>query len=321
MFIINASILGGAFPTTSVRIMQSERSMGIGVQGLADVFAKLGRGYMHFKSAELDRHIFERMYYRAVKTSNQIITLGGAAPHARWVSSKLSQGIFHWEGFGLSVEDLCIEGQKWERLRRSVMRHGTFNSQFLALMPTAGTSQVTGYSEAFYPFFANVSSKVSNKEEVMRPNIAFLEEVSPADLPILRFYSGDITKLPEPLFIKYQNFLTAFDYSPEEQIERARARAPFIDQSQSFSLFLKESNVKSATYLKNLLLLGYESGLKTAMYYCRIQKQTTLSALECLQYTKSVDSVSEACAYKAPGPEGEDPDKTQSEYLSCLSCQ
>lgn len=320
VFMINAAILGGSCPTPGVRIMQSERSMGIGVQGLADVFAKMGLSYMNHRSAALDKAIFERMYFRAVSVSNQIITLGGAAPHANWKAGKLARGEFHWESFNLEDNDLTISQQTWDELRKNVMTHGTFNSQFLALMPTAGTSQVTGYSESFYPFYANVSSKVSNKEEVMRPNITFLESICPADLDILKFYSGDITKVPESLFLKYSHFLSAFDYSPEEQIERAKLRAPFIDQSQSFSLFLKESNVKSAAYLKNLLLFGYKCGLKTIMYYCRIQKQTTLSALECLQYNKSVDSLSEACAYKACDDE-DDTDNSKSEFIGCLSCQ
>ncbi|UTM04762.1 ribonucleotide reductase subunit 1 [Equid gammaherpesvirus 2] len=322
VYMINASILGGVCPTPGVRVMQAERSAGIGVQGLADVFAKLGRGYMDAESALLDARIFEVMYYQAVRASNQLVTVGGAPPHANWKNSKLSRGEFHWESWGVQYDSLFIERQLWEELRESVTKHGTFNSQFIALMPTAGTSQLTGLSESFYPFYANVSSKVSNKEEVMKPNITFLERVSPSDVPLLKYHGGDVSKLPPPLAAKYRNFLTAFDYSPEDQIRRAAARSPFVDQSQSFSFFLKEANVKSASYVKNLILLGHGLGLKTIMYYCRIQKQTSLTALECLQCTESPDSGDGVGGYKGGDQEPRSPEHAQCESPDrCLSCQ
>ncbi|AIU39586.1 ribonucleotide reductase subunit 1 [Equid gammaherpesvirus 5] len=322
LYMINAAILGGVCPAPGVRIMQAERSAGVGVQGLADVFAKLGQGYMDYKSARLDARIFEVMYYQAVRCSNQMVTVGGAPPHADWKKSKLAGGEFHWESWAVDPSSLSIGQQQWEELRESVKKHGVFNSQFIALMPTAGTSQLTGFSESFYPFYANVSSKVSNKEEIMKPNITFLERVSPSDVPLLKFYGGDVSKLPLPLAEKYKHFLTAFDYSPEEQIQRAAARSPFVDQSQSFSFFLKEANVKSASYVKNLILLGHELGLKTIMYYCRIQKQTSLTALECLPCTESPETGREACEYKGGDVEMGLAGHAQCESLSsCLSCQ
>nr|BEG23056.1 ribonucleotide reductase subunit 1 [Macronycteris gammaherpesvirus 1] len=322
VIMINACILGGACPTPNVKIMQSERSMGIGVQGLADVFAKLGWGYMDESSAKLDRQIFETMYYRAVKVSNQLVTVGGGLPHENFQNSMLHKGLFHWDLYDVNFDEKtqAVSSKSWEELRKSVIKHGTFNCQFIALMPTAGTSQITGFSESFYPFYANVSSKVSNKEEVMRPNVTFLEQVSPSDIPILRSVSGDVTKLPKPLFEKYKNFMTAFDYTPESQIERAKLRAPFVDQSQSFSLFLKETKVKSASYLKNLLLMGHRAGLKTIMYYCRIQKQTSLAALECLECTQLTNLPSETCPYNPPRGD-EKSEHSQAELTDCLCCQ
>ncbi|AMA67418.1 ribonucleotide reductase subunit 1 [Vespertilionid gammaherpesvirus 1] len=322
VFMINAAILGGSSPTENVAIMQSERSMGIGVQGLADVFAYMGKDYMDPVSADLDCAIFEHMYFWAVTISNQIVSVGGGIPFNGWKRSKLSLGKFHWESWGVDENTLSLSKADWEKLRKEVVSHGTFNSQFLALMPTAGTSQITGYSESFYPFYANVSSKVSNKEEIMKPNITFLEHVRPSDIPILRFHGGDVTKLPKHLAKRYKNFLTAFDYSPEDQIKRSHKRGAFIDQSQSFSLFLKENNVKSASYLKNLLLLGYKLGLKTIMYYCRIQKQTSLSALECLKYTKSEDDITEdsaSCEYKDASYSTRT-ERTE-KLNTCLACQ
>ncbi|ALE14776.1 ORF61 [Felid gammaherpesvirus 1] len=282
VFMVNCSIMGGILPTASATQKQVERSMGIGVQGLADVFAYMNMCYDDPRSERLEVSIFEQLYYHAVDTSNKIVSLGECLPFHGFKESKLAQGVFHWENWNLSSHHLHLGEWAWDNLRKRVQKHGTFNSQFVALMPTVGTSQLTGYSEAFYPFYANISSRVSNKEEIVRSNITFLEHIKPEDIALLRKYGGNVTQIPEPLQSIYRPFLTAFDINPEIQIARASARAPFIDQSQSFSFFLKEQNVKNASYLKNLLMLGYKYKLKTLMYYCRIQKQSNLTAYECL---------------------------------------
>ncbi|AGY30747.1 ORF61 [Retroperitoneal fibromatosis-associated herpesvirus] len=279
--ITNACILGGFHPTPGVRVGQQERSLGIGVQGLADVFAELGYGYMDEESARLDRDIFQWMYYTAVEMSHSIVVEGKGTPFKGWETSNFAKGRFHWQTW--EGEDApFVPSHRWESLGQSIAKHGIFNSQFLAMMPTAGTSQLTGYSESVYPFFANVSSRVTNKEEILRPNVSFFKRVLPEDLNLVRQYGGNVIDFPVPLRDRYWNFLSAFDYCPFQQLDRARARAPFIDQSQSLSYFLKEDNVKNASYLRDLLLHGYRLGLKTIMYYCRIQKQSSLAALQCL---------------------------------------
>ncbi|AJG42988.1 ribonucleotide reductase large subunit [Harp seal herpesvirus] len=322
VFMVNCSILGGAVPTMGAEYKQAERSMGIGVQGLADVFAYLNMSYDDPKSARLDAFIFEQLYFHSVNISNKIVTLGGATPFDGFNKSKLSKGIFHWEGWGLNYDDLHYGRWVWENLRESVMKHGTFNSQFVALMPTAGTSQLTGYAEAFYPFYANISSKVSNKEEIVKPNITFLEHLKPADLHVVKKCGGDITELPEELQRRYKPFLSAFDISPELQIVRAKSRAPFVDQSQSFSFFLKEQNVKNASYLKNLLILGYKFKLKTIMYYCRIQKQSSLTAFECLD-NNDVTTLKENTETEHYKEESHSTEKACAlpQNTDCLACQ
>ncbi|ATA58292.1 ribonucleoside-diphosphate reductase large subunit [Eptesicus fuscus gammaherpesvirus] len=281
VFLINCAIEGGISPTPAVAEGQRERSMGVGVQGLADVFAEMGFRYGDPKSEALDGRIFENMYYWAVYTSCAIVRLGETDPFTGWERSRLSAGVFHWQTWDPEPV-LSIPKDRWDHLRRQVVTHGTYNCQFIALMPTVGSSQLTGYAESFAPFFANISSKVTNKEEIIRPNPTFLRNVRAPDMRVLRYHGGDIPKLPSPMRLRYSAFYSAFDEAPEEQLRRARIRAPFVDQSQSFSLFLKEQHVQSASYMKNLLMLGNELGLKTIMYYCRVQKQTSVASFQCL---------------------------------------
>lgn len=281
VIMINAAILGGFNPTDSVARGQGPRSMGLGVQGLADVFAELNLNYLSPQSEELDAHIFELMYYHAVETSNEIVKFGHGEKFSGWTISKLSEGILHPSHWQITHRTFYSQ-KMWTHLSQQVKEYGTFNSQFIALMPTAGTSQLTGYSDSFYPFFANMSSKVSNKEEIIKPNITFLKHVRREDLPVIKFYGGDVSKFPDDLKQRYSIFKTAFDMCPFEQLKRARLRAPFVDQSQSFSYFLKEENVTNASYLRDLIFFARKLGLKTLMYYCRVQKQSISPVFQCL---------------------------------------
>lgn len=278
--VVNCAIMGGECATSGVMRGQKDKSMGLGVHGLADVFSILNLEYMQEAAEKLDIKIFENMYYHAVKTSSVIVMEGGGSPHHNWEKSKLAAGQFHWEGWENVTPTIALD--VWNELRKRVKRHGTFNSQFLALMPTAGTSQLTGYSESFYPIFSNVSSHVSNKAEVLRANFVFLESVLPGDLEIVRACSAEVNNMPEELQHRYRVFRTAFDYNPKDQLLRVRKRAPFVDQSQSCSLFLKEEHVQKASFLKDLLLYGAALDLKTIIYYCRIQKTCSLSSLGCV---------------------------------------
>ncbi|AAC58108.1 ribonucleotide-reductase, large subunit [Alcelaphine gammaherpesvirus 1] len=281
VFLVNCAIAGGKCVTPGMERGQRERSMGIGVHGLADVFAEMGYSYLDERAARLDVEIFENMYFRAVKTSNNICRLGGGRPFEGWGESKLRHGFFHWQGW--EDVNLSIPITEWEKLSRRCISSGVYNSQFIALMPTVGSSLLTGFSESYYPYFANISSKVSSKEEVMKPNMTFWNRVSKEDLDTVRFFSGDVALFPEPLKEKYSLFLSAFDYCAEKQLARARLRAPFVDQSQSHSFHLKEENVVSARFLKDLILSGYTLGLKTIMYYCKVKKQSTMSSFQCLR--------------------------------------
>ncbi|ALF03221.1 BORF2 [macacine gammaherpesvirus 10] len=273
-FVVACSILQGS-PTYDSRDMAS---MGLGVQGLADVFADLGWQYTDPSSRSLNKEIFEHMYFTALCTSN-LIGLHTRKTFPGFKRSKYAGGWFHWHdwaGTGLSIPK-----DMWARLSERIVRDGLFNSQFIALMPTSGCAQLTGCSDAFYPFYANASTKVTNKEEALRPNRAFWRHVRMDDMEAVNLVGGRVSRLPERLKRRYLRFQTAFDYNQEDLMQMSRDRAPFVDQSQSHSLFLREEHATRASTLANLLVRGYELGLKTIMYYCRIEKSADLGVMEC----------------------------------------
>lgn len=279
--IVNCCISGGLLPTEAARESQGARSMGIGVQGLADVFAELNWEYLSPRSEALDRQIFETMYFTAVEMSCDIVEYGGGKPFEGFRQSKLAKGIFHCDEWGVNTDSLDY---RWTlaSLRQRVKTFGVYNSQFIALMPTAGSSQLTGFSESFYPFFANVTSKASHRGEILRPNFTFLKCLLPEDVPEVRRCHGEVTKMPPELARRYSRFRSAFDLDAFQLMRRAAVRAPFVDQSQSNSIFLKEKSAQSAKFVKDLLIQGFREGLKTIVYYCRIQKSTDVASLDCV---------------------------------------
>ncbi|AAK38264.1 ORF55 [callitrichine gammaherpesvirus 3] len=274
VFLVNCAIQAGS-PTWEARDVAS---MGIGVQGLADVFSALGWHYTDPSSRALNSRIFEEMYFTALCTSNTI------AEHSRrmfsgFSRSKYASGWFHWHDWPDTITSL--EPEVWETLAGRIKEHGLFNSQFIALMPTAGVAQLTGVSDSFYPFFANASTKVTSKEEALRPNQTFWRHLRVDHANEAVRVGCKVEAMPEPLRTHYSIFKTAFDYPQEDLIRMSRDRAPFVDQSQSLTLFLKERDASRASMLVRLLLLGWELGLKTIMYYCRVEKEADMGVYEC----------------------------------------
>ncbi len=269
-FVVACSILQGS-PTYDSRDMAS---MGLGVQGLADVFADLGWQYTDPPSRSLNKEIFEHMYFTALCTSS-LIGLHTRKIFPGFKQSKYAGGWFHWHDW--AGTDLSIPREIWSRLSERIVRDGLFNSQFIALMPTSGCAQVTGCSDAFYPFYANASTKVTNKEEALRPNRSFWRHVRLDDREALNLVGGRVSCLPEALRQRYLRFQTAFDYNQEDLIQMSRDRAPFVDQSQSHSLFLREEDAARASTLAHERCPGIFTGLFVPELFFKLFRDTPWS--------------------------------------------
>ena len=135
------------------RSNKRHRPMGIGVQGLADVFAKLRLPFDSKEALELNRNIFESIYYYAVKESNKLAIEKG--PYPSFKGSPMSEGKFQFDLWGVKPSDRY----DWEELRESIIKHGVRHSLLIALMPTASSSQILGNNECFEPFTSNIYSR------------------------------------------------------------------------------------------------------------------------------------------------------------------
>lgn len=262
------------------------RPVGIGVQGLADLFAMLHIPFGSPTSRELNRQIFECIYFNAMYESCELAKIHG--PYESYVGSPVSKGILQpdmWTAPGEIFEgmNLTADGRwNWTELRQNIDLYGVRNSLLVAPMPTASTSQILGNNECFEPFSSNIYSRnvlsgtfpVVNKhlvKDMMQLGLWTPENVN----QLLKDY-GSVQNMNVPQALK-EIYKTVWEMSQRILIDMARDRNPYIDQGQSMNVFLKDVTYEN---LGALHFYAWEQGLKTLSYYLR-----SLAAYVPVQFT------------------------------------
>jgi ribonucleoside-diphosphate reductase alpha chain len=245
------------------------RPIGLGVQGLADVFCMLALPFESEEADKLQTDIFETIYFAAMTSSNDLAKEFG--PYESIIGSPIEKGIFQFEMWGLKDKDLSGRWD-WKKLRKEVVNNGVRNSLLIAPMPTASTAQILGNNEAFEPFTTNMYSRRTLGGEFVVVNKHLVNELLKLNLwnddlkKKLIMENGSVQNIPEiPVEIK-EVYKTVWEMSQKRILQMAANRSVFIDQSQSLNLF-----IDNATKPKLLAahLFGWKLGLKTGMYYLR----------------------------------------------------
>jgi ribonucleoside-diphosphate reductase alpha chain len=245
------------------------RPIGLGVQGLADVFCLLKLPFESEEADKLQTDIFETIYFAAMTSSKDLSKEFG--PYESIAGSPIEKGIFQFEMWGKNEKELSGRWD-WKKLRKEVVNYGVRNSLLMAPMPTASTAQILGNNEAFEPFTTNLYSRRTLGGEFIVINKHLVNELLKFDLwndtikNKLIIENGSIQNIPEiPTDIK-EIYKTVWEMSQKRILQMAANRSVFIDQSQSLNLF-----VDNATKPKLLAahLFGWKLGLKTGMYYLR----------------------------------------------------
>jgi ribonucleoside-diphosphate reductase alpha chain len=254
------------------------RPIGLGVQGLADVFCMLGLSFESEEADKLQTDIFETIYFAAMTSSNDLAKEFG--PYESIVGSPIEKGIFQFQMWGKTDKDLSGRWD-WKKLRKEVVNNGVRNSLLVAPMPTASTAQILGNNEAFEPFTTNLYSRRTLGGEFIIINKHLVRELLKLNLwneeikKKLIMENGSIQNIPEiPTSVK-EIYKTVWEMSQKKILQMSANRSVFIDQSQSLNLF-----IDNATKPKLLAahLYGWKLGLKTGMYYLR-----TRSAVDALK--------------------------------------
>ncbi len=258
-------------PTKNSNI--NTRPMAIGVQGLADVFARMKIPFESEEAMRLNREIYETIYYNAVDKSADLANERGVYP--AFEGSPASKGILQpdmWEAEGREVK---YSGRwDWDKLRKKVKKQGLRNSLFVGQMPTGSTAQMLGNNESFEPFTSNMYLRRTLSGEFIVVNKHLLK-----DLIDLGLWNNDLKNaimanngsiqsiegIPENIKAVYK---TVWEISQKNIVKQSAERGPFVDQTQSLNIHMTDATLPKVT---SMHFYGWEQGLKTGMYYLRTQ--------------------------------------------------
>ena len=264
------------YPTTETSTSNNRhRPIGLGVQGLADTFVMMGLPFESEEAQKLNKDIFETIYFAALTASNDLAKIHGT--YSSFQGSPASEGILQYNLWGLTESDLS---GRWnfQELKEKIKQDGLRNSLLVAPMPTASTAQILGNNEAFEPFTALIYKRNTLSGEYVVINKHLVDDLYNLGLwndnIRLRLIaeSGSVQNIPEiPTEIK-ELYKTVWEMKGKTLIDMSRDRGYFIDQSQSFNLFMPEP---SHSKLSSAHFYGWKQGLKTGMYYLRTKSKTT----------------------------------------------
>ena len=245
------------------------RPIGIGVQGLADVFMILGLPFDSPKAKELNIAIFETIYHAAVLESMDL-AINAKMTYETFHGSPASEGKLQFDLWDKPKFSGLYDD--WVAIKKKVKKHGLLNSLLVAPMPTASTSQILGNNEAIEPYTTNLYLRRTLAGEFVVVNKHLVRELQSRGLwskeikdQMVRD-SGSIQNIQDiPPDVK-DVYRTVWEIPQKSLIDMARDRGCFIDQSQSLNLFIESPTVSR---LSSMHMYAWKSGLKTGMYYLR----------------------------------------------------
>ena len=256
------------YPTEKTeRSNRRHRPIGLGVQGLADVFILLGLPFASDEAKTVNRLIFETMYHAAVEQSCEMAKVDG--PYETFQGCPASQGILQFDMW--NVEPTAGR-YDWTVLKQRVIQHGLRNSLLLAPMPTASTSQILGYNECIEPITSNIYSRRTLAGEFIMANRYLMKDL--IDLGLwnetiknnIIANHGSVQQLdmvPSEIREKYK---TVWEIPMRALIDMAADRGAYVCQSQSLNLWLEDPTYSTLT---SMHFYAWSKGLKTGIYYLR----------------------------------------------------
>ncbi len=247
------------------------RPIGIGVQGLADAFIMMRFPFDSPEAKQLNKDIFETIYFAALTESNVLAEEDGA--YRSYEGSPASKGELQYDMWGVDPS----ERWDWAELKGKIKEHGLRNSLLLAPMPTASTSQILGNNECFEPYTSNIYTRRTLSGEYIVVNKHLLKDLIGLGLwdddmkNRLMASNGSIQDFPDiPTDLK-DLYKTVWEISQKVIIDMAADRGAYICQSQSMNLFVENPNFGK---LSSMHFYAWQKGLKTGMYYLRSKAAT-----------------------------------------------
>ena len=280
------------------------RPIGIGIQGLADVFIQLRYPFESDEAKQLNKDIFETIYHAAVEASmelakkrrkvindikninykildedikNYVNEFERDIANPKYIGAyssfegcPMSQGLFQ---FDLWEDDKPSEARyDWDKLRADVIEYGVRNSLLISPMPTASTSQIMGFNESFEPFTNNIFQRKTLSGEFIVINKYLINDLIDRGLwnkelkDTIILHEGSVQNIPEISDDLKAIYKTAWEIKQRHIIDMSADRGRYICQTQSLNIFMEEPDFQK---LSSMHFYGHSKGLKTGSYYLR----------------------------------------------------
>jgi len=282
------------------------RPIGIGVQGLADVYMMLKIPFESEKAKQLNKEIFETIYFGACTASCELAKSEGS--YETYEGSPASQGILQYDMWNVTPSDRW----DWAGLKENIKENGMRNSLLLAPMPTASTAQILGNNESTEPYTSNMYNRRVLAGEFTIVNKHLLRELTSSGLwtPSVRNRiiadNGSVQNVQEiPKRIR-DVYKTVWEISQKVVLDMAADRGAFICQSQSMNVHIADP---SASKLTSMHFYAWKRGLKTGMYYLRTRPKA-----DAIKFTVDQEQLTKDKAAAQDPPQEEDDDEI------CYSC-
>lgn len=266
---INKVIDRNYYPTPeSERSNYRHRPIGIGVQGLWDVFMMFRVPFGSPKAIELDKNIFETIYHGALTASWELAREEGAYS-SFWYNRgcPLSKGNFQFDLWSNKIEHCGL--WDWEDLRRKIMRDGVRNSELIAPMPTASTSQILGWTECFEPIKSNIYKRKTSSGEFIVLNKYLYKDIEKLGLDVnyireqIEANGGSVQNIKELPSEMKELYKTAWDIDQTLIVDHCAARGPYVTQSCSMNFYF---DVVEPETLMKIDIYSWMKGIKTQYY-------------------------------------------------------
>lgn len=276
---LNKVIDGNFYPIKEAKTSNMRhRPIGIGVQGLADAFIKLRLPFESDGARQLNKDIFETIYFAALTASKDIAKVKG--PYSSYEGSPVSKGILQFDMWGVKPSSGRWD---WKALKGDIKQHGIRNSLLIAPMPTASTSQIMGNNECFEPYTSNIYVRRTLAGEFVTVNRHLLKELIEKKLwneemkNRIIANNGSVQGVPGVPADIQELYKTVWEIKGKRLLQMAADRGAFIDQSQSLNVHMIAVN---AAKLTSMHFYAWKVGLKTGMYYLR-----TKAAADAIKFT------------------------------------
>jgi ribonucleoside-diphosphate reductase alpha chain len=258
------------YPTEKTRRSNMRhRPIGIGIQGLADVFMLMNLAFTSESAKQINKDIFETIYHGALEQSCEMAKCDG--PYETFEGSPASQGILQFDMWNMT-QPQANDRYDWTTLKTKIQQNGLRNSLLLAPMPTASTSQILGFNECIEPITSNIYNRRTLAGEFILANKYLMNDLIKLDMwnektknNIIANHGSvqHIETIPKEIREKYK---TVWEIPMRTLIDMAADRGVYICQSQSLNLWLEDPNYSTLT---SMHFYSWSKGLKTGIYYLR----------------------------------------------------